>query len=57
MVHIGDVYKMDNIYRVYEREFEIMGHHSTWPPYHGLRIDPNLELRSTMKVQINPFFE
>ena len=57
MVYIGDVYKMDNIYRVYEREFEIIGHHSTWPPYHGLRIDPNLELRSTMKVQINLFFE
>ena len=47
--YIDPVYSMDNICKVYEREFEAVGHHNTWLPYHGPRIHPNPELKRTMK--------
>ena len=34
---------------MYEQVFEVVGHHSTWPPYHEPTIHPNLKLKSTMK--------
>ena len=40
-VYVNDIYRMDKISRVYEREFEVIGHKDTWLLYTRSRIHPN----------------
>ena len=44
-VYVDDVYKMGIICKVYEQEFEIVGHKDTWLLYNGSRIHPNSQLK------------
>ena len=46
---MDDVYRMDKICKVYEQEFGVVRHESTWQPYNGLRIHPNPQLKRTEK--------
>ncbi|RYR30554.1 hypothetical protein Ahy_B01g055296 [Arachis hypogaea] len=41
-VYVHDVYKMDQLQKVYRTRFRPLGNPTTWPSYHGRRFVPNL---------------
>ncbi|RYR09899.1 hypothetical protein Ahy_B05g078333 [Arachis hypogaea] len=43
-VYVHDVYKMDQVRRVYRARFRPLGNPTTWPAYNGPRFIPNLFL-------------
>ncbi|RYR51317.1 hypothetical protein Ahy_A06g026335 [Arachis hypogaea] len=48
-VYVNDVYKMDQIRRVYRARFRPLGNPATWPAYHGPRFVGNPFLRRVAK--------
>ncbi|RYR14689.1 hypothetical protein Ahy_B04g071356 [Arachis hypogaea] len=48
-VYVHDVYKMDQIRRVYRARFRPLGNPTTWPSYNGPRFVPNPYLRRIAK--------
>nr|XP_025628428.1 uncharacterized protein LOC112721592 [Arachis hypogaea] len=48
-VYLHDVYKMDQIRRVYRARFRPLGNPTTWPAYNGPRFVPNPFLRRVAK--------
>ncbi|XP_025631056.1 uncharacterized protein [Arachis hypogaea] len=48
-VYVHDVYKMDQIRRVYRARFRPLGNPTTWPAYNGPRFVPNPFLRRVAK--------
>ncbi|XP_025685490.1 uncharacterized protein [Arachis hypogaea] len=48
-VYVHDVYKMDQVRRVYRARFRPLGNPTTWPTYNGPRFMPNPFLRRIMK--------
>ncbi|QHO56022.1 uncharacterized protein DS421_3g70120 [Arachis hypogaea] len=48
-VFVNDVYKMDQIRRVYRARFRPLGNPATWPAYHGPRFVGNPFLRRVAK--------
>ncbi|XP_072066962.1 uncharacterized protein [Arachis hypogaea] len=48
-VYVHDVYKMDQVRRVYRARFRPLGNPTTWPAYNGPRFVPNLFLRRVTK--------
>ncbi|QHO23417.1 uncharacterized protein DS421_12g363350 [Arachis hypogaea] len=47
--YVHDVYKMDQVRRVYRAWFRPLGNPTTWPPYNGPRFIPNPYLRRVTK--------
>ncbi|XP_057740446.1 uncharacterized protein LOC130957614 [Arachis stenosperma] len=48
-LYVHDVYKMDQIRRVYRARFRPLGNPTTWPAYNGPRFVPNPFLRRVTK--------
>ncbi|RYQ88036.1 hypothetical protein Ahy_B09g095478 isoform A [Arachis hypogaea] len=48
-VYVHDVYKMDQVRRVYRARFRPLGNPTTWPAYNGPRFIPNPFLRRVGK--------
>ncbi|RYR28446.1 hypothetical protein Ahy_B01g052575 [Arachis hypogaea] len=48
-VYVHDVYKMDQVRRVYRARFRPLGNPTTWPAYNGPRFIPNPILRRVGK--------
>ncbi|RYR03914.1 hypothetical protein Ahy_B06g083323 [Arachis hypogaea] len=48
-VYVHDVYKMDQVRRVYRARFRPLGNPTTWPAYNGPRFIPNPFLRRVTK--------
>ncbi|QHO43549.1 uncharacterized protein DS421_5g163690 [Arachis hypogaea] len=48
-VYVHDVYKMDQVRRVYRVRFRPLGNPATWPAYHGPRFVGNPFLRRVAK--------
>ncbi|XP_025611636.1 uncharacterized protein [Arachis hypogaea] len=48
-VYVHDVYKMDQVRRVYRARFRPLGNPTTWPAYNGPRFIPNPFLRCVGK--------
>ncbi|RYR13239.1 hypothetical protein Ahy_B04g070342 isoform H [Arachis hypogaea] len=48
-LYVHDVYKMDQVRRVYRARFRPLGNPATWPAYNGPRFIPNPYLRRVMK--------
>ncbi|RYR37533.1 hypothetical protein Ahy_A09g042411 [Arachis hypogaea] len=48
-LYVHDVYKMDQVRRVYRARFRPLGNHTTWPAYNGPRFIPNPYLRRVTK--------
>ncbi|XP_016187674.1 uncharacterized protein LOC107629404 [Arachis ipaensis] len=48
-VYVHEVYKMDQVRRVYRARFRSLGDPATWPAYHGPRFVPNPFLRRVTK--------
>ncbi|RYQ96782.1 hypothetical protein Ahy_B08g092656 [Arachis hypogaea] len=48
-VYVHDVYKMDQVQRVYRARFRPLGNPTTWPAYNGPRFMPNPFLRRVAK--------
>ncbi|RYQ89461.1 hypothetical protein Ahy_B09g096091 isoform B [Arachis hypogaea] len=48
-LYVHDVYKMDQVRRVYRARFRPLGNPSTWPAYTGPRFVPNPFLRRVTK--------
>ncbi|XP_072087366.1 uncharacterized protein [Arachis hypogaea] len=48
-LYVHDVYKMDQVRRVYRVRFRPLGNPTTWPAYHGPRFIPNPYLRRVTK--------
>ncbi|RYR08502.1 hypothetical protein Ahy_B05g076223 [Arachis hypogaea] len=48
-VYIHEVYKMDQVQRVYRASFKTLGNPATWPTYHRPRFVPNPFLRRVTK--------
>ncbi|RYR57276.1 hypothetical protein Ahy_A05g022999 [Arachis hypogaea] len=48
-LYVHDVYKMDQIRRVYRARFRPLGNPTTWPGYNGPRFIPNPFLRRVTK--------
>ncbi|XP_057755421.1 uncharacterized protein LOC130974567 [Arachis stenosperma] len=48
-VYVHDVYKMDQVRRIYRARFRPLGNPTTWPAYNGTRFVPNLYLRRVTK--------
>ncbi|RYR47040.1 hypothetical protein Ahy_A07g032947 isoform A [Arachis hypogaea] len=48
-VYVNDIYRIDKVCKLYEKEFEVVGHQSTWPVYNGPRIQPNSLSKRNMK--------
>ncbi|RYR08006.1 hypothetical protein Ahy_B05g075529 [Arachis hypogaea] len=48
-LYVHDVYKMDQVRRVYRARFRPLGNPTTWPLYHGPRFVGNLFLRRVAK--------
>ncbi|RYR40175.1 hypothetical protein Ahy_A09g045875 [Arachis hypogaea] len=48
-VYVHDVYKMDQVRRVYMAMFRPLGNPATWPAYHGLQFVGNPFLRRVAK--------
>ncbi|RYR25645.1 hypothetical protein Ahy_B02g059515 [Arachis hypogaea] len=48
-VYVHDVYKMDQVRRVYRARFRPLGNPTTWPSYNGPRFVPNPYLRRVSK--------
>ncbi|RYQ90195.1 hypothetical protein Ahy_B09g096435 isoform A [Arachis hypogaea] len=48
-VYVHDVYKMDQVRRVYRARFRPLGNPTTWPAYNGPRFIPNPYLRRVGK--------
>ena len=48
-VYIDSIYSMEKVCKVYDREFQVVGNRSTWPPYNGPVIRPNPQLKRNMK--------
>ncbi|RYR35014.1 hypothetical protein Ahy_A10g050105 [Arachis hypogaea] len=48
-VYVHDVYKMDQVRRVYRARFRPLGNPATWPAYHGPRFVGNPFLRRVAK--------
>ncbi|XP_029153333.1 uncharacterized protein [Arachis hypogaea] len=48
-VYVHEVYKMDQVRRVYRVRFRPLGDPATWPAYHGPRFVPNPFLRRVTK--------
>ncbi|XP_057756103.1 uncharacterized protein LOC130975308 [Arachis stenosperma] len=48
-LYVHDVYKMDQMRRVYRARFRPLGNPTTWPAYNGPRFIPNLYLRRVTK--------
>ncbi|XP_025625200.1 uncharacterized protein [Arachis hypogaea] len=48
-VYVHEVYKMDQVRRVYRARFQPLGNPTTWPVYSGPRFVPNPNLRRVMK--------
>nr|XP_025637771.1 uncharacterized protein LOC112733113 [Arachis hypogaea] len=48
-LYMHDVYKMEQIRRVYRARFRPLGNPTTWPAYHGPRFVPNPYLRHVSK--------
>ncbi|XP_025635594.1 uncharacterized protein [Arachis hypogaea] len=48
-LYVHDVYKMEQIRRVYRARFRPLGNPTTWPAYHGPRFVPNPYLRRVSK--------
>ncbi|RYR72797.1 hypothetical protein Ahy_A02g007007 [Arachis hypogaea] len=44
-VYVHDIYKMDQLRRVYRVRFRPLGNLTTWPAYYGPRFVPNMYLR------------
>ncbi|XP_025685656.1 uncharacterized protein [Arachis hypogaea] len=47
--YVEVVYRVENVFRVYEMEFQPMPNEEMWPPYEGQRVRPNPLLRRTME--------
>ncbi|XP_016192063.1 uncharacterized protein LOC107632933 [Arachis ipaensis] len=47
--YVHDVYKMDQVQRVYRTRFRPLGNPTTWPAYNGPRFVPNPFLRRVTK--------
>ncbi|RYQ89728.1 hypothetical protein Ahy_B09g096225 isoform B [Arachis hypogaea] len=50
-LYVHDVYKMEQVRRVYRARFRPLGNPTTWPAYNGPRFIPNLYLRRVSKVR------
>ncbi|RYR02284.1 hypothetical protein Ahy_B06g081095 [Arachis hypogaea] len=48
-LYVHDVYKMDQVWRVYRARFRPLGNPTTWPAYNGPRYVPNPYLRRVSK--------
>ncbi|XP_057720291.1 uncharacterized protein LOC130934771 [Arachis stenosperma] len=48
-MYVHDVYKMDQVRRVYRARFRPLGNPATWPAYNGPRFIPNPYLRRVTK--------
>ncbi|RYR35457.1 hypothetical protein Ahy_A10g050603 [Arachis hypogaea] len=48
-LYVHDVYKMDQVRRVYRARFRPLGNPTTWPAYNGPRFVPNPYLRRVTK--------
>ncbi|XP_057733810.1 uncharacterized protein LOC130948981 [Arachis stenosperma] len=48
-LYVHDVYKMDQVRRVYRARFRPLGNPTTWPAYNGPRFMPNSFLRRVTK--------
>ncbi|XP_016206297.1 uncharacterized protein LOC107646637 [Arachis ipaensis] len=48
-VYVHDVYKMDQVRRVYRARFRPLGNPTTWPAYNGPRFVPNPYLQRVTK--------
>ncbi|XP_025661237.1 uncharacterized protein [Arachis hypogaea] len=48
-VYVHDVFKMDQVRRVYRARFRPLGNPTTWPSYNGPRFVPNSYLRRVSK--------
>ncbi|XP_015968760.1 uncharacterized protein LOC107492270 [Arachis duranensis] len=48
-LYVDDVYKMDQVRRVYRARFRPLGNPATWPAYNGPRFIPNPYLRRVTK--------
>ncbi|XP_057730848.1 uncharacterized protein LOC130946192 [Arachis stenosperma] len=48
-LYVHDVYKMDQVRRVYRARFRPLGNPTTWPAYNGPRFIPNPYLRRVTK--------
>ncbi|XP_029148726.1 uncharacterized protein [Arachis hypogaea] len=48
-VYVHEVYKMDQVRRVYRARFRPLGNPTTWPVYSGPRFVPNPNLRRVTK--------
>ncbi|XP_029148257.1 uncharacterized protein [Arachis hypogaea] len=48
-LYVHDVYKMDQVRRVYQARFRPLGNPTTWPAYNGPRYVPNPYLRRVSK--------
>lgn len=48
-MYVHDVYKMDQVRRVYRARFRPLGNPATWPAYNGPRFIPNPYLRQVTK--------
>ncbi|RYR03231.1 hypothetical protein Ahy_B06g082085 isoform A [Arachis hypogaea] len=48
-LYVHDVYKMDQVRRVYRARFRPLGNPTTWPAYNGPRFVPNPYLRRVSK--------
>ncbi|RYR79437.1 hypothetical protein Ahy_A01g004249 [Arachis hypogaea] len=48
-LYVHDVYKMDQVRRVYRARFRPLGNPTTWPAYNGPRFIPNPFLRRVAK--------
>nr|XP_025628000.1 uncharacterized protein LOC112721150 [Arachis hypogaea] len=48
-LYVHDVYKMDQVRRVYRARFRPLGNPATWPAYNGPRFIPNPYLRRVTK--------
>ncbi|MED6167033.1 hypothetical protein PIB30_115217, partial [Stylosanthes scabra] len=47
--YVHDVYRIDQIRKVYRARFRPLGNPSTWPVYQGSRLIPNPALRRVGK--------
>ena len=46
-----DVYKIDEVCKVYKKEFGVVGNESTWRQYIGPKLYPDPALKHTVKGQ------
>ncbi|XP_016195949.1 uncharacterized protein LOC107637004 [Arachis ipaensis] len=52
--YVDDVYRVENVFRVYQMEFSPLPNEEVWPPHEGQRLRPNPHMRRSIEGQPIP---